>query len=111
SSHCGPHLVMMEPFPAQSRVNPVYRFFIGPGRFSCGSLCRTYCAVLSRSPPGALESAPSRSAFPLASGRPQSASSLLARRKLLARQSRRRRALRLAGGGSAVGAELGGEGR
>jgi hypothetical protein len=35
---------------------------------------------------------------PLASGRPQSASSLLTRRKLLARQSRHRRALRLAGG-------------
>jgi spoIIIJ-associated protein len=35
---------------------------------------------------------------PLASGRPQLPSSLLARRKLLARQSRRERALRLAGG-------------
>jgi hypothetical protein len=35
---------------------------------------------------------------PLASGRPQFPSSLLARRKLLARQSRRERALRLAGG-------------
>ena len=39
-------------------------------------------------------------AFPLASGRPQLPSSLLARRKLLARQSRRERALRLAGIGS-----------
>src|SRR6185437_1182131 len=40
---------------------------------------------------------PAGSAVPLASGRPQSVSSLLTRRKLLARQSRHRRALRLAG--------------
>ena len=72
-----------------------------PPRFRLHHDCRPRSAFPLASGRPQLPS--SRSVFPLASGRPQSASSLLARRKLLARRSRRERALRLAGIGSLRG--------
>src|SRR5947209_18942905 len=63
-------------------------------------------ALLSHSPPGRLEAVSSRSVIPLASGAPQSASSLVVRRRLLTPQSRRRRRLRLARGSLVAGSSL-----
>src|SRR5690348_18504001 len=102
---------MMEPFPARSRINPVYRFFIGPRRFSRRSfvaLIAQYCPARLRAPAVGVFPLrlPARLRAPLSRCLP---SSLVASSSLLSPGSDG--ALRLAGGGSAVGAELGGEGR